>query len=292
MRNQTGQVILGLILVMVIALGIGLSVIQKSLVDISTSSKIEQSSRAFSAAEAGIEKALKSDTTAVNFSENNSSATIYDTGLLPCVPGVGTCPPGRQAALEYPPLAKEEVAHFWLADPNASLPTCTAPSVCYSQSSLDIYWGNSITDKAALEITVVYSSGGSYQSRKWYLDHSIIRTPANSFQQVPCSGYTLGSNNYQCKETIGDSIPLSDTPLPAGLMLLRTRLLYNSTSQPVAIQAMGTCGPSCSIPPQAKLLTSVGISGETERRIRVFQVNKVVPPYFDFAIFSAGEMRK
>src|SRR3989339_1641784 len=75
-RRQAGQVILILILVMAVALAIGISVIQRSLSDISTSSKVEQSSRAFSAAEAGIEKALRGDATAVSFPENNSSATV------------------------------------------------------------------------------------------------------------------------------------------------------------------------------------------------------------------------
>ncbi len=47
MNNQKGQLILILILVMTVALSIGLSIVQKSLVDVSTSSKVEQSSRAF-----------------------------------------------------------------------------------------------------------------------------------------------------------------------------------------------------------------------------------------------------
>ena len=56
--NKKGQILLALILVMTVALAIGLSVIQKSLVDVSTSTKVEQSSMAFSAAEAGIERSL------------------------------------------------------------------------------------------------------------------------------------------------------------------------------------------------------------------------------------------
>ena len=58
MKEQKGQVILILILVMTVGLAIGLSIVQKSLVDISTASKIEQSSRAYSAAEAGVERAF------------------------------------------------------------------------------------------------------------------------------------------------------------------------------------------------------------------------------------------
>ena len=63
MNNERGQIILVLVLVITVALAIGISVVQRSLSDISTSTKVEESSRAFSAAEAGIERALKEHST-------------------------------------------------------------------------------------------------------------------------------------------------------------------------------------------------------------------------------------
>ncbi len=268
---------------MVIALGFGLSVVQKSLVDISTSGKIEESSRAFSAAEAGIEKALKSDTSAVNFIDNNSSATINDFGLLPALPALNA----RQNPMEYPVLAKEEVAHFWLADFNS---LSNPPTRFYNTSSLDVYWGNSNSDLAALEVTLVYYDGIAYKSQKWYLDNSsAARNPPNGFEQVSCTGFTPGSVTYQCYKNLDFS---SFFNASTNLNLVRTRLLYNSTSQPVAIQGIGTCGQNCSIPPQQRQLFSTGISGETKRRIQVTKEDQVVIPFFDFAIFSSGDIRK
>ena len=293
MNNEKGQIILTLILVMTAALAIGLSVVQKSLVDVSTSTKVEQSSRAFSAAEAGIEKALGGDTSGVNFSDIGSRTTeVADTGLIPCIPGVAACPSGRQAPLEYPPLSKEEVAHVWLADYNSTSPSpppnCGPNIAChYIQNTLDVYWGNNSTnDKVALELTLVYYDGSKYVSMKWYLDNpSATRTTVNNFDiTAVCSGHSVGSGTYQCKKTIDF--------LPSGLMLLRARLLYNTTSQPLAVQAVGTCGQDCSIPPQARTITSTGAAGESQRKVNLFQVNKVVPPYFDYAIFSAGEITK
>ncbi len=296
MKKQKGQVLLALILIMTVALAIGLSVVQKSLVDVSTSTKVEQSSRAFSAAEAGIEHALRggSTTSLPSLGSNNAQIKQIDVGMrIPCEPGSAGCAQAdgdRQSALEYPPLAKEEVAHVWLA---AFDSTSNPPTLFYKQTSLDIYWGNSAINKAALELTLVYYDGTLYQSKKWYLDHSITRSPANNFEQVPCSAnHTIGTNTYQCKKT------LSFTPQQAaGLMLIRVRLLYNEASQPFAVQATFPCqsgltGNSCFIPPQAKILTSTGISGETQRRVQVFQIQKVVPTYFDYAIFSAGVIKK
>lgn len=281
MKNQTGQVILILILVMTVALAIGISVIQRSLSDISTSSKVEQSSRAFSAAEAGIEKALRNDFSSVGFTD--ASATVTGSGLLPLA--------GQ--ALEYPPLGKEEVAQVWLADPRANLPLgddCGSGYTCYDPSpprTLDVYWGNSTTDKAALELTLISYSGG-YATRKWYLDHNIARSPDNRFTRIDCTGYPLASNNYQCKFTIGGSSD-PDGVLPAGrLILIRVRLLYNSTSQPIAVAPKS----GSSLPPQARIIESTGTAGGTQRKIQLFQLYKVVPPYFDYGIFSVGEINK
>lgn len=295
--NQSGQMLLMLILIMTVALAIGLSIVQKSLVDVSTSSKVEQSSRAFSAAEAGIEKALNSQGVVSQTFDNNSKfLPILDTRFPEVAPGKA------QEPLEYPPLAKEDVAQVWLSDPDANLPDCKPPYACYTQPSLDVYWGNSATDKAALEITLIYNgtdpsdpivserSIKKYRSKKWYLDNKIAgRT--NGFKPIDCrpagSEYPVGKNSYQCKET------LNFTPeQAAGLMLIRSRLLYNVSSQPFAVWAVGSCLSGCSIPTQARKILSTGISGETQRKINVFQFFKVVPPYFDYAIFSAGEITK
>ena len=294
MKKQKGQVILVLILIMTVALAIGLSIVQKSLVDVATSTKVEQSSRAFSAAEAGIEKALQGSSCGINcvsFTENSSKADVSNSGLIPGVPDAGA----SQDPLEYPPLAKEEIAHVWLADPKANLPNCRSEDVCYKQTTLDVYWGNSVTDKAAIELTLVYYNGSQYISRKWYLDQT-DRNPTNRFDTTALCGdnkWTVGQNKYQCKKILGDSIGINNGLLQDRLMLIRARLLYNTTtSQPFAVQAVGTCGDDCSIPPQARVINSKGSSGETQRSVRVFQEYKVVPPYFDYAIFSAGAINK
>lgn len=292
MRKNSGQIVLGLILIMTVALAIGLSIVQKSLVDVSTSTKVEESSRAFSAAEGGVEKALQGDNTGVNFSDNNSSATIIDSGLIPAIPQS----PNKQDPLEYPALAKEEVAHFWLADLTSNIPssppTCGPSIRCYyTQSTLDVYWGDpKSSDLAALELSVIYfdNTSSTYQAKKIYLDQAGANRNLSNFDtSANCNGtWQLPFNKYQCKYTL--------TSLPAGLVILRGRLLYNTkTSQPIAIQANPNCSnPGCYIPPQARILVSNGVSGETQRRIRVFQIQKVVPPYFDYAIFSAGDLRK
>lgn len=280
MLNAKGQVVLILILVMTVALGIGVSVVQRSLSDVSTASKVEQSSRAFSAAEAGIEKALQSRTANSFPLDSNYASTTLDA-----LPATGQ-------ALEYPAIAKEEMAQVWLADPTS---TSNPPTAVYSQNTLDVFWGNSSIDKAAIELTLVYFDGSQYQSRKWYIDHNFTRTPDNNFDKVACQGgyHYLGSNNYQCGKKLGDNSGINNAPLPAaGLVLIRARLLYNTTSQPFAVVPNGTCGTACSLPSQGNIFTATGTSGQTQRKIQVFRLDKVVPFYFDYAIFSAGPINK
>lgn len=290
-KKLKGQLMLMLILLISVALVIGLTIIQKSLVDVSTSTKVEQSSRAFSAAEAGIEQALRLGNLSVSF-ENNSQAQISDSGKIPKIPSIGS----RQDPFEYPPLAKEDIAQVWLSDPddNVKLPDCTAidpakhQPVCYKQTSLDVYWGTSASDLPAIELTFVYYSVGQYVPYKRYFDPITSRTSATNFEPVTCGGLNqVGTTNYQCYVKVNT--------LPANLMLLRARLLYNTTSQPFAVWASIPCnlaGNACFIPPQARSITSTGTSGETQRRVRLFQINKIVPPYFDYAIFSAGDISK
>jgi hypothetical protein len=289
MLKQSGQVLLILLLVMAVGLGIGISVIQRSITDVSTASRIEESTRAFSAAEAGVEKALRGTCTkepCVSF-DNSATATIQGGGLLPAQPG---------QALEYPPISKESIAQFWLADPNN--PGTTTPSPAgnnyYTQTSLELFWGNSATDKAAIEVTPIFWDGSKYTSisgtnyKKFY-DSDSARAGQNGFTSVSCNGgNTTGladGTTFYCKQTISG--------LPANLKLLRVRLLYNSTDQPVAIKPTNTTGcDGCSIPPQAKVITSTGLAGKTSRTVQLFTEDKVVPFFLDYAIFSAGEITK
>lgn len=285
--NSKGQIILVLILVMSVALTIGLSVIQRSLSDISTSTKIEQSSRAFSAAEAGVERALRGETGNFDFSENNSSVQTQDSGLLPPAAAVGT----QQVALAYPApgITKESIGQVWLADYNSA--TNPPPNV-YTHGSLDVYWGSSSLSPPAIQITVIsYNSvSGQYQYSKSHFDPNSARASLNNFTVVSCSGTNttqtiFGQMSFYCRQNIS---------LPPNSKVVRTRFLYNSSAQLVAFQppTTATCGVACSIPSQARVITSTGYAGGTQRRVQLFKQDSLVPLLFDYAIFSSGGISK
>lgn len=305
--EEKGQLIIMLVLVMTIGLAIGLSIIQKSLTDVSTATKVEQSSRAYSAAEAGIEKALKGDNDDVtsSYTGNDSKASITDTGLQPS-PQSGSDP---QSPIEYQSLSKEDLAQVWLASYflSGNPPPLYYKGVVTSPLTLDVFWGTpNTTDLAALELSVVYYDNSvtpaAYKNDKIYLDNpnalvgGVTRTDLNKFNKpgtvVTCDNARIPKpvekfSKYQCYTNI--TLPSVTNKIP---ILIRARLLYNTTSQPFAVQAVGNCGRDCSLPPQARSVVSTGTSGDTQRKVRFFQMNKVVPQYFDYAIFSAGDISK
>ena len=314
LQNENGQLIVIIVLIITVILAVGLSVIQKSLGDISTATKVEQSHRAFSAAEAGVEKTLQGGdpncgdpTKKCVIFENDSDASVADTGFLPGIPSPGV----RQDPIQYNSLFRDSIAQVWLADFSSS--SHPLPER-YTETKLDVYWGDPMaTDKAALELTLIYHDGSEYTWKKWFLDQPVIRDNPNGFCQVStCGGSNqAGSVNYQCKFTLGDSStctnqasiivtsninnnsslkPNAQTKLTA----IRARLLYNDNSQPLAFWANpGTCGAlNCTLPGQKREIYSTGTSGDTQRKVKVSQFKDVVPFYFDYAIFSAGDISK
>lgn len=301
--DQKGQIILILLLIMTVALAIGLALVQRSITDISTSSRLEESSRAFSAAEAGLEKVLGGSGSLPDTPlENNSVFNVKDSGLLPA----------DKQALEYPPISKEEIAHVWLADFKTSI------DKYYDQQNLDVYWGfpeaatATNSEKPALEVTIVYKdAAGVYQNKKFYLDPVNSRTPPNGFQTPANPGPDISNFNcgtsaspiakintifskdqaedrqFYCKARLNGSAPI--------LVLLRARLLYSNSSHPFAVAPIGSCATDpkpCSLPKQVKIVLSKGTSGSTQRSIQLFKIDKVVPFFLDYAIFSSGAINK
>ena len=84
-KKISGQVVLIIVLLTMVGLTIGLSLISRTVTDVRISSQIEQSSRAFSAAEAGVETALKAieaaPTGTLEFDENGTTAEYKVTAL-------------------------------------------------------------------------------------------------------------------------------------------------------------------------------------------------------------------
>lgn len=315
-KKEAGQVVIILLLTIVVALAIGLSISTRSISEISTATKTEQSSRAFSAAEAGIEKVLqdiearKTDpahplASSVPSLSNQAKADISSTDLYP--------PRGDRRAIEYGynGVGRDEVAHIWLADPS---PT-SGVETYYNQPTFDVYFGNPTQpneeDKPAIEVNVItktQAAYAAYASKKLYFDS---KTRSNNFitpgsdpdSDFKCDSPTLNTiisanSQFYCRLHVADyPLPPANAPV-----LVRIRLLYSSTKQKIAV-APTTASPcnvpgqsaqdtdkSCSLPPQITLITSTGTSGDVTRKIQLFQQRYVIPPILNYALFSNSDI--
>ncbi len=319
--DQKGQIIIILLMIMVVALALGLVVTQRSISDVAISTETDQASKSFSAAEAGLEKAFdpssfpssSSSPLSLNLG-NESSAEVSKTRL----PKMDFYP------LEYPPIGKETIAQVWFEDPALPLPSPGSdwPNN-YSSSEFDVYFGNPLFctissgsgDCPAIELNAILfnTSSKTYYSHKFFFD-SKARTPANGFvppntlppPRVPrCDSagiditdtvsQVIGIRKYLCKATVPTDCPSGSYPFCSpirfnsgdNLVLVRIRLLYNNKKHPVAIAPQND-----NLPEQATLYSSKGITGQTLKEIQIFKLDNVVPPWFDFAIFSAGDINK
>lgn len=293
MKNS-GQVLILLLLIMVVALAIGLSTIGRSIIEVSTSKKSEDSSRAFSAAEAGIESALRKNVDniggvptpvpPVNLS-NNATANVTIARLLPL----------SNTALAYSSIRKEGFAQFWLANPNDD-----PPSAYYNQNSFDVYFGDPNPpnpnhpgvnyyvsypdDKPAIEVDVTYWDGSKYLSKKQYFDSA--GSPRSGFSgcgvpnPVAITTNNSVSTSFYCKANVTG---YSGTPI-----MVRIRFLYTSIPHPVAINPLG----GGSLPPQANVYNSVGSAGDVRRTLEVTNYKEVMPLLFDYVLFSANNLQK
>ncbi len=290
-KSQSGQTLLLVLLSMAVILTIVLSILSRSITDITITSKEEEALRAFSAAEAGIEKALLSGIFAPGTFEGSSfSGSISNLAE-------------SQAALTYPEeLVSGDSATIWFIDhdPTTGELTCSTGN-CFAGSSMKVCWGKEGTAAGtsttpAMEISILYDStpspSGNYSDvkiKRLALDPNSGRTGTNKFSSA--SGIcTISGNSFAFSTNVnftgsGLNIPCYST---AGCLLnAKLRMLYNTSAQSVGVEVTGDTLPS-----QGVMVESTGVAGEATRKVEVFQTFGELPPVFDSAIFSPGGLVK
>lgn len=304
MNRQKGQIVIILLLITLVALSVGLAITQRTLTNLTTSTQNEQASRAFSAADAGIERAIQASENDQNF----SSLSTFDVGPDSKASVTRVILPNPNQALEYPPLGKETIAQFWLADPD------NLSSAAYVNNDVDIYFGKfdllqTSNDSPAIEINAVIAEGlgtptVNYFSKRFYIDSnttSANRSPKNGFTPVNqnCSGNylintssspdaTTADRRFRCRHTLTIINPASEPNKKP--VMLRARLLYSNLNHQIAVAPSPLS--SNSLPRQASLFRSTGISGQSQKTLQVFRLKYVVPNFFEFSIFSSGDIQK
>lgn len=283
---ESGQALLLVLLSMAVILTIVLSILSRSITDITITSKGEEALRAFSAAEAGIERALLTGIfTPGTFESSSFSGSITNLAQAP------------QTSLTYPEeLVSGDSGTIWFIDhdPTTGELTCTTGK-CFKGSSMKVCWGKEGTNPngvttPAMEVSILYDTtptpAGNYSDvkiKRLALDPYSGRTGTNKFSAAG-PACTISGNSFAFSTNVDFTVAGLNIPcyLTAGCLLTaKLRLLYNSEAQPVAVEVTdGT------LPSQGLMVESTGISGEATRKVQVFQTFGELPPIFDSAIFS------
>ena len=273
-QRNTGQAVLLLVLITVVGLTIGLSLVSRTVSDIRISSQLEQSGRAFSAAEAGIETALRSDVVA------------GPTGTL-SLPGASASyqvtTQGGGTDIFTTPFTEAGITQtVWLIEHNLDGTINESGYYYPTDSTIELCWGQSGGTVAALVVSIYYKDGTNYRYAKRAYDP--IARGNNFLTNVDTTGgYCSGLYNYRkfiipATDTNGNTDDFS-IPGTAQLLMIRFIPVYNATSIALA--------PSSNLPVQGKVISSVGqTSTGIVRKIQVTQGYWVLPQLLDFALVT------
>ena len=300
--QNSGQALLIVLLAMATIATLVLSISARSVSEVSVSSREEESLRAFSAAEAGVEQALVSASivggdapeagTGTEISEDLTvTGTLGTDELVSEYSAEVQGFPNQVAEFNYPfELLSGQAASIWFVTKDGvELRECSdAP--CYTGSTVDVCWGDS-NERAALEVTFLYedaANGGQLTTARATYDPRTGRRNSNNFEAPTGSNCTVSGENYDHMASVDMAtlgVPSNGADNPTKLM--RVKLLYNEAND----QPFGVIGAN-NFPSQGKKVTSEGSSGESTRKIDAFLLNPEIPHIFDTVLFSPGDLSK
>jgi hypothetical protein len=263
-RNQNGQALLIVVLVMVVALTVGLSIASKSITSFRSSTEQASSQKALSAAEAGIEQALKTNVSIGVDSPIKLGDANYQTTVNQ-VDGTTFLLDGGN------PVMQSSGIDLWLTtypkdNPNDPTKFYQPP---YYPGSFSVYWGDSSGEcnNAALEVVLMSGSKNSPIMSRYAFDPCPDRQGNNHFT-TPDSGTTVAGRTFAYRATITAT---------NGLIARIVPLYYSAI--------IGIIGTDA-FPSQGTVITSVGSSGTSERRVNVYQGYPELPvEYYLYNLF-------
>jgi hypothetical protein len=306
--REGGQALLVVLLVMAVILTVVLSIISRSVTDVSITSLDEEALRAFSAAEAGIERALLTGTS-VSDEVGGSSFNAVISGIAQ----------GAQSFAYPTEIYSGESVYIWFVshDTTGDL-VCNTPDLpCYTGNSASFCWGRTVppTDPngvttPAIEVSVFYDpsligvSAGDFSSvrvARVTFDSNTSRRLDNHFSadQGSCTLSGPGGESYAFSGDVAfgtDANPATiDLNIPCAgssgcLLAARVRAIYNTDfTHPLGIDVS-----PATLPAQGRKIDSTGTSasGESVRKIEAYRTFGGPPPIFDSSVFSQGSVVK
>lgn len=270
MKKQGGQIVLITLLVLTVAITLVLAFIGRTTTNTAITSQLEDSARAFNAAEAGIESALKSGINSAEVLSGgaNFSVTVTNIGGL-----VGT--------FEFPKqTSTENTETLWLVEHAAD--GSLDESSAFRTNLVNVCWSQEST-VPALSTTVVYKRSGAYYVARGAYD-ALTESRKNNFTLPTSTGIGCGKTNVYVK-SINFSTDFGINVATDTLLMLRIQPFYAATNisfDPI----LGT------LPLQAKRIESTGtVDSGTTRKIVVYQQYNYAPSLFDAVLYSQSDLQ-
>ncbi len=259
---RSGQTVLIIVLVMTIALTVGLSLINRTTTDIRVTSQFEDSARAFSAAEAGIEQSLATF---------QNAQGQYDNGLTyaSTVSDLGTAITPYQLPLTTTRVG--QVGTVFLVGHTAT-GFLDWDGTRYLGGQITLCWrqANSSDSIPAMEVV--------YNARSAPNQYISVRTAFDSASRG--NGFNSVGTPALCDGLVGTTINVDSN----ATAMLRIRPFYSD-----AVVFVRTDGNP--LPPQGNTIESTGsIPGGATRKITVIRQFKTPPPLFDYVLYSEGDI--
>lgn len=273
--TQRGQIALIALLVLTIATTVGLSLIARSTTDVSVTRDLEESNRAFSAAEAGVEETLKSGV-AGSVTLDPTLGISYNVATV-SMTGTSTAP------FVFPQKTlNEQTEMVWLVNHSGA---SIVETPTYTGSMIDVCWSSESTTPA-LVVSILYkrASDGTYQVAKAAFDPNSARASGTTANNFSLPTYSTGGCGTDTNTTYRSTITFSSfgiTPTTDTLIALRLRPVYSGTQIAVL--------PVQPLPVQGNQIQSIGqtASGVT-RKIIVYQQYRSPSSIFDYSVYSQG----
>ncbi len=281
--SERGQALLIMVLIMVVSLTVGLSVASRSLTNLRTATEEESSQRAFSAAEAGIERAVKSlcDGTVdcAPIAGNFGTDATYQT-TTQAISGTEFLVKGGYT------IPKDDGVDVWLSEYSSD------PTKLYQNQRdgyVTVYWGESAdgcTD-AAMELISLSGDRANPLTIKYAVDPCQTRRTSSGNEFCPkssnsCPDYAAG--NY----TVNNRVFTHRVTMQViNGFVLRVVPIYDSAI--IGVRGCSADGVSncTSFPLQGKKVESIGKAGGTERKVTYFQGYPELPPeLFQYSFFT------
>lgn len=261
LKNQSGQALLIIVLVMVVGLTVTLAVVSRSIVNLKTSVEQTDSQKALAAAEAGVEQTIKnkanigSDSNYINIGNGAS----YKTNITQVAGNVSFLVNGGNI------VSKNEGAYIWLSDYNNSGSWTPGWS-----GDLIIYFGDPAkTDANNPAIEIVLISGANVataQTKRFAFDPYSTRANSNNFTKYPSNTATAV---FQKITTTVSGKQFAYRIILNNIVngfVVRTNPIYQSSY-------IGAGRPAAdpSLPAQGQVIVAEAKSGSVRRKVTVFQ---------------------